>query len=139
VSLHDQVAEEARALVALDLEGLRAEWRRRYGAAPALRSSDLLRHILAWKIQADRLGGLNASLKRALKGTGSSGTKIERLGEGALISREWQGRRYDVKATAQGYVYEGRQYRSLSPIAREITGARWNGPRFFGLRGGAHG
>lgn len=139
MSLHDQVAKEARALVALDLEGLRAEWRRRYGAPPTLRSPDLLRHILAWKIQADRLGGLDAGLKRALKAQGSAKPKTERLGEGALISREWQGRRYDVRATADGYLYDGRPYRSLSQIARQITGVRWNGPRFFGLRNGADG
>lgn len=139
MSLQGHVAEEARALVALDLEGLRAEWRRRYGAPPTLRSPDLLRHILAWKIQADRLGGMDAALKRALKANGSTKSKTERLGEGAVISREWQGRRYDVRASADGYLYNGRQYRSLSEVAREITGARWNGPRFFGLRNSANG
>jgi hypothetical protein len=69
----------------------------------------------------------------AIKAKPSTKTKT-RLSEGARISREWQGRRYDVQATDEGYLFDGKRYRSLSHVARAITGVRWSGPRFFGLR-----
>ncbi|MET0183602.1 MAG: DUF2924 domain-containing protein, partial [Caulobacterales bacterium] len=55
------------------------------------------------------------------------------LEDGAVIIREWAGRSYEIAVSAKGYVYDGKTYRSLSAIARLITGARWSGPRFFGL------
>jgi hypothetical protein len=133
MSLEDRIAAQVRALEALNLEGLRAEWRRLYGPPLKLRSPDLLRRLLAWRIQADHLGGLSPTVLAALKAKTPSVTKT-RLSEGVRISREWQGRRYDVQATDDGYLFNGKPYRSLSEVARVITGVRWNGPRFFGLR-----
>lgn len=135
MSLERRVAEEVGALLAMDLEGLRAEWRRLYGPPPKLRSVDLLRRILAWKLQADRLGGIDRKLRKALAARPRKAPS-PRLSNGARISREWQGRRYDVEQTADGFAYQGKTYGSLSEVAREITGSRWNGPRFFGLRKG---
>ena len=53
---------------------------------------------------------------------------------GTVITREWQGRRHEVLVTAQGFEHQGEVHASLSEVARKITGVRWNGPRFFGLR-----
>ena len=115
----------------LDLEGLRAEWRRRYGAAPKLRSCDLLRRIIAWRVQAAALGGHALKTKQALrKGAGLRAN----LPSGARLTREWQGVAHDVEVVEGGYRYGDIVYASLSEVAREITGVRWNGPRFFGLR-----
>lgn len=136
MNLERRVAEEVEALLVMDLQGLRAEWRRLYGPPPKLRSVDLLRRILAWRLQADRLGGIDRELRKALAAKPLRKAKSPRLSNGARISREWQGRRYDVEQTADGFAYQGQTYGSLSEVARAITGVRWNGPRFFGLRKG---
>ena len=130
----ERITEEVRALEAMDLEGLRTVWRRLYGRPPKLRSTDLLRHILAWRMQAEVLGGLGPKVRQGLKRAGRGRAPRAGLAEGARISREWKGRRYDVETVESGFRFEGKTYGSLSEIAREITGARWNGPRFFGLR-----
>jgi hypothetical protein len=130
VSLEDDV----RGLEAMDLELLRAEWRARYGAPPGLRSVDLLRRLLAWRIQADAYGDLDTELRRRLRSTSTPRRLDQRVRPGARITREWQGRRCEVDVVHGGFVYAGIRYRSLSEVARVITGTRWNGPRFFGLR-----
>ena len=120
------------AIADMDLRGLRAEWERRYGAAPRHRSADLLRRVLAWRVQADLLGGFDAVTLRLI----SSDRKGLTLGAkpGMRLAREWAGRRHEVVVIESGVVYEGVTYGSLSEVARHITGMRWNGPRFFGLR-----
>jgi hypothetical protein len=120
------------ALESAALEELRAEWGRRYGAPPRLRSADLLRQILAWRIQAAEEGGLDKVSKRLL--CSDTRTGGAQLAPGTLIAREWQGVRHEVEATDDGFIHAGRRWKSLSEIARAITGTRWNGPRFFGLR-----
>jgi hypothetical protein len=127
------ITEEVQALARLDLEGLRAEWRGRYGVTPILRSHDLLRRNLAWRIQAEAYGGLDADLKEALlrKGRPTAGPALR---AGMRLAREWQGRRYEVEVENDGVLFQGERYESLSSVARAITGVRWNGPRFFGLR-----
>ena len=127
--------DEVRALEALSLELLRAEWRRRYGAPPGLRSVDLLRRLLAWRIQADAYGDLDADLRRRLRSVAAPRRLDQRVRPGARIAREWQGQRYEVEVVDGGFIHAGARYASLSQIARAITGTRWNGPRFFGLRG----
>lgn len=128
--------EQVRALEALDLEGLRAQWRLRYGAPPKLRSVDLLARLLAWRIQADQLGELSPDTRKQLRAAATPKPADVRVRPGARLVREWRGRRCEVAVEANGFVYEGRRYRSLSAIAREITGTRWNGPKFFGLKCG---
>ena len=130
MSLEDDV----RALEALGLEALRAEWRRRYSAPPGLRSVDLLRRLLAWRIQADAYGDLDGDVRRRLRAAAAPRRTDQRVRPGARIAREWQGRRYEVDVVEGGFVHGGVRYASLSQIARLITGTRWNGPRFFGLR-----
>jgi len=133
MSLDDQV----RALQAMDLEALRAEWRARFGAPPGLRSVDLLRRLLAWRLQVDVHGDLDADVRRKLRSRAIPRSTDRRVRPGARIAREWQGQRYEVEVVEGGFVYVGARYKSLSQIARAITGTRWNGPRFFGLRGEA--
>ena len=63
----------------------------------------------------------------------SAGRSTQRIRAGARLVREWNGRTHTVTVEEEGFIYAGRSYRSLTAIAREITGARWSGPRFFGL------
>lgn len=118
-----------------DLQELRQEWGRRYGAAPRLRSADLLRRILAWRMQAAAEGGLDRSTRGMLAGKAAGPENL--LSAGTVITREWKGERHDVEIAEGGFIYCGERWNSLSEVARAITGTRWNGPRFFGLREGA--
>ncbi len=127
------IVEEVRALERLDLEGLRAEWRRRYGPPPKLRSSDLLARLLAWRIQAEALGGLDAETRATLFRQ-SLPIATPRLSAGVQIVREWRGATYTVDVVQDGFRWKGQTYKSLSQVAQAITGVKWNGPRFFGLR-----
>jgi hypothetical protein len=129
----DRVTEEVRALEALDLHGLRDEWRKRYGTPPRMRSRELLARLLAWRIQSDAFGGLDAATIRLLTSDRPIHPKPS-LAPGTRLMREWQGRRHEVDVLEEGFRYSGADYRSLSQIARAITGTRWNGLRFFGLR-----
>ena len=129
----DRVTEEVRALEALDLHGLRGEWRKRYGQPPKMRSRELLARLLAWRIQADAFGGLDATTIRLLNADRLRPPKPS-LAPGTQLSRDWQGRRHQVDVLESGFRYAGSDYRSLSEVARTITGTRWNGLRFFGLR-----
>lgn len=129
----DCVTQEVRALEALDLHGLRDEWRKRYGEPPRMRSRELLARLLAWRIQADAFGGLDAPTIRLLKSERLLPPR-PRLAPGTRLARDWQGRRHEVDVLEKGFRYQDADYRSLSEIARAITGTRWNGLRFFGLR-----
>jgi hypothetical protein len=128
------VTEEVRALAGLDLAALRRVWRERIGPAPAMRSPDMLRLLLAWRIQVKAFGDLDAKIRRELRRSKPSPRPVGELPLGSSIVREWQGREHEVIAIEDGFAYGGARYRSLSEIARAITGVRWNGPRFFGLR-----
>ena len=131
----EEVTLIVRGFEVLDLEALRGEWRRRYGPAPKMRSVALLRYLLAWRVQSEVLGGLDRRLVREIIAAGRrKGPPRPRIQRGTRIAREWQGRMHEVEVVEDGYVHQGKRYRSLSAIARAITGTRWNGPRFFGLR-----
>lgn len=129
----DRITAEVRALETLDLRGLRDEWRRRYGDPPKLRSTGLLARLLAWRIQADAFGGLDAATIRKLT-TEQPPPPRHSHAPGTRICREWQGQRHEVEVLEKGFRYDGEEFQSLSEIARSITGTRWNGPKFFGLR-----
>lgn len=122
------------SLETMPLASLREEWRRRWGPPPAMRSVRLIRHLIAWRIQAARHGGLTADDRRRLKAT--SQPSLQALPHGSRVAREYRGVVHEVIAGRKGFRYREHDYRSLSAIAREITGVRWNGPRFFGLRQG---
>lgn len=128
----DDVTAQVRSLSGLGLAELRDEWRRLYGAPPKLRSVELLRRLLAWRIQADVAGGLDDAASAALKRKSSArgpGPAVR-----ATLAREWRGVRHEVEIVEGAVRYQGERYASLSQVARLITGSRWNGPRFFGLR-----
>lgn len=128
------VLEEVRALGRADLEDLREIWRNRIGAAPKLRSPDLLRRILAWRIQAQVYGSLSGETRRLLRKDGARAAANPSLRPGVRLVREWRGRTYEVEVIDGGFIYDGVRFKSLSQIATLIAGVRWNGPRFFGLR-----
>lgn len=126
------VTSAVAAIAVMPLAELRIEWERRYGAAPRHRSADLLRRVLAWRVQADAYGGLDATTKKLL----AREDLPLRIAPppGMRLAREWAGRTHEVIVIESGVVYEGKTWGSLSEVARHITGMRWNGPRFFGLR-----
>lgn len=127
-----RAASDVSALSAMSLAKLRSEWERRYGAAPRHRSAELLRRVLAWRIQADVHGGFDAPTRRML---GHEKGEVQMAATaGMRLAREWAGRRHEVVVVDGGVIYDGSTYGSLSEVARHITGQRWNGPRFFGLR-----
>ncbi len=125
------------ALRTLDLTGLRSAWPERFGTPPRLRSPDLLRRQLAWRLQVEAQGGLDVVTRTELAKPASSPSRSVQPVVGARLVREWQGQRHEVEITRDGVLYRGSAFASLSQVARAITGVRWNGPRFFGLRGGA--
>ena len=129
----DPVTLQVRALESLGLQELRAEWRRRLGPPPRLRSPEVLRRVLAWRIQVDAWGGLDDATRRKLRET-SSARRGPELSPGSQVTREWEGVVHAVQVVEGGFSYAGATYPSLSAVARVITGVRWNGPRFFGLR-----
>ncbi len=125
------------ALAGLDLRELRQVWAGRYGAPPPLRSPGFLRHLLAWRIQCGAEGGLDKQVLKVMTAPVAPKTRASAVREGSRLTREWQGRAYEVEAVEGGFLCDGASYASLSEVARAITGVRWNGPRFFGLRDGA--
>jgi Protein of unknown function (DUF2924) len=141
------LANEIARLRGLGVEKLRARWhtafRRR---APPHLPRHLLFHILAYRLQADRLGELDADSRRLLDRIGSRASdEIDRLvadlnrprtelKPGTLLTREWEGHPQRVMVLADGFSWNGTTYPSLSKLAFAMTGTRWNGPRFFGLR-----
>ena len=98
-------------------------------------SKSLMRRFLATDVQSRQFGGLPASLKKALSKPADRASRPRRLTlePGGRLLREWNGVTHVVEITQGGYVWQGQTHRSLSAIAREITGAHWSGPRFFGL------
>ena len=126
--------EEVGALERLDLFEMRALWAERFGAAPKFQSVELFRLMLAWRIQAAVLGGLDPPIRKALRRSGPVVAEGQELGTGATICRQWQGEEVVVQVRDDGFAWNGKTFRSLSAVATAITGSRWNGPKFFGLR-----
>ena len=135
VTLIDPAVEvEVERLARLDLHGAREAWPARLGPVPKLRSPDLLRRQLAWRLQVEAYGDLDA-VTRKLLAKPPAPTGGPRLEVGTRLVREWKGERHEVEVLEDGVLYRGERCASLSEAARTITGSRWNGPRFFGLRG----
>jgi len=143
-SIEDEIAH----LRDLDLKGLRARWQSVFQRPPP---SHLLRHllfaVLAFRIQADRHGDLDHETRKVLdrSNANESGSamadqlksldrKRTDLTPGTVLVREWDRQSHRVMVLADGYTWNGQTYVSLSKVAFAITGTRWNGPRFFGLR-----
>lgn len=127
---------------------LQSKWRRLFHSPPPRQiGRDSLELGLAWKLQERTLGGLNdatrrklAALAEPLRRTGTvAKPRTVTLKPGARLLRELNGETHVVLVLEKGFEWRGRRWRSLSVIAREITGARWSGPRFFGLKEGPNG
>ena len=124
------------------LPELRQIWRDRLGAEPPpLRSREIVRRMLAYRLQAAVHGDVSAAARRKLEAVRqryedrpAKPASGPRLRAGAKLLREWKGVTHEVWVTADGFMHDGQPYRSLSEVARAITGTRWNGPLFFGLR-----
>jgi hypothetical protein len=143
-SLNDEIAH----LRGLDLRGLRARWRSVFRrTAPPHLPRHLLFAILAYRLQADAFGDLAPETVRLLRqiATSNTATAAKRLTApfdrqrsglkpGTVLTREWNGQIRRVTVLDEGFAWEGKTYDSLSRVALAITGTRWNGPRFFGLR-----
>jgi hypothetical protein len=142
------VEDEIAHLRGLDLGGLRARWRSVFQrSAPAHLTRHLLFAVIAYRLQADRFGDLDQETKQVLdrtlaKETGpamsarlaSFDQKRTELSPGTVLVREWDRQSQRVMVMADGFAWNGQTYNSLSKAAFAITGTRWNGPRFFGLR-----
>ena len=141
----DAMEAEIARLRDCDLDGLKLRWRAEFGrTAPAL-SKILLLRLLAHRLQAQAFGDLSPATRRMLEGLASE-TSVEGdpvavplLGQGQLMPgtvliREHDGRQHHVMVAEGGFVWDGKTYPSMSKVAYAITGTKWNGPRFFGLR-----
>ncbi|MBB4051743.1 hypothetical protein GGR20_001385 [Devosia subaequoris] len=140
-------------LAELDINGLRVLWRKRLRTGPPDLPRSLLMRLLAYRLQAKVHGDLDRATQRYLEriqrenirerqeGTRKAKApptvppvRRRRLGPGTLLVREFGNDVHTVTVTTAGFIWQGAEYQSLSDIARRITGTRWNGPRFFGLR-----
>ena len=143
-SLEDEIAQ----LRDLDLHGLRARWNSVFRRHPPLHlPRHLLFAVLAYRLQADQLGDIAPDTARLLKQIGGSCTTLEvvhlasefdrrrtELKPGTVLVREWNSQPHRVMVMEKGFVWNDKTYDSLSNVAFAITGTKWNGPRFFGLR-----
>ena len=144
---HLHLATEIGGLADLDTDALRKRWTELYGMAPAPRvSKDVLIRGAAFRLQEEVHGALGKScgrrlqrLARELREKGSIPTSSgQAFKPGTKLIREWKGKVHEVIIVGDGYVWAGKHHRSLSQIARSITGTRWSGPRFFGLEAEKH-
>jgi hypothetical protein len=148
VTTETSIEDEIVHLRGLDLKGLRARWQSvLQRPAPGHLPRHLLFAIIAYRIQADRFGDLDHETRQLLDRTGAkeSGTamsarlvsfdqKRTELTPGTVLVRDWDRQSQRVMVMADGFAWNGQTYDSLSKVAFAITGTKWNGPRFFGLR-----
>jgi Protein of unknown function (DUF2924) len=139
-----KLASQLDQLRQLNAEELREQWQTLFGAdpPPKLRSS-LLAQAIAYRLQEKALGGLKPATLRLLERIADDATvrrqvsttpeKI-RVSTGTVLIREWHGTQHQVTVLKDGFLYRAKRFRSLSRIARAITGSRWSGPLFFGLK-----
>jgi hypothetical protein len=137
------LAAEIADLSKAGITNLRERWKSLYGKQPpvGLGRSFLIRAI-AYRLQEKVLGGLKPSTRRLLaRVAGEAAARsspwrppVRKAETGTILVREWQGNAHRVTMLGDGVSFNGKRYRSLSEVARAITGSRWSGPRFFGLR-----
>jgi Protein of unknown function (DUF2924) len=147
--LDASVFSMVEGLEGYDLNGLRRRWRAHLGGEPPAHLQRwLLMRVLAYRLQADAFGGLDKSIEPMLAFKKEHGAAIPfywrapqtrdgfRLKPGVLLAREWQGNLERVMVLDEGFAWNGQTFKSLSQVARVMTGTNWNGHRFFGLRQG---
>ena len=119
-------------LMELNRDDLLRKWQKIFDCpAPIWIQENLLREAIGWQMQAAKFGGLTATERRQLR-LGISYTPP--VNKGSRLIRVWQGETYQVTVLADGYLYADKKWRSLSAIAKAITGTSWSGPVFFGLK-----
>lgn len=136
------VEAEIKRLRFTPIVELRALWRAKFNTKPPEAfGPDLLRRSIAQKLQEAAYGGFDHATGRLLNQLIAQSAKTNgkivvprRIKPGAVLVREWKGKSHRITVLEDGFGFEGKPYDSLSEIARMITGTRWNGPRFFGLR-----
>ena len=134
------LAAELAALTTMDLEALRHLWRRRFRSQPPKVSAGLLRLALAYALQEKALGGLPKASRKQLEALSArpqttQPTRLRQPRPGMRLVRVWNNVAHVVTITEDGQIeWQGKHWHSLSEVARAITGTRWSGPRFFGLR-----
>ncbi len=137
------LSSELASIGAMSLEDLRAAWRAKLGTAPPrLRSIDLLARALAQELQIRALGDLPAPLRRRASDLARRFAEDPAfrpvagpaLKPGSSLIREWRGERHEIRVMEDGFSYRGEPIRSLSEAALKITGTKWNGLIFFGLK-----
>jgi hypothetical protein len=132
---------ELAALATMSPAQLRAEWRRVYRAAPPPFTPELLLRGIAYRLQERVHGGVSPKTVRAIRrlaeqtreGAGESAGKVN-VKPGTRLVRSWNGTTYSVLATDDGFMLDGKWFKSLSQVAQAITGVHWSGPRFFGVQ-----
>lgn len=137
--MQDQVV----AIADLSRANLIEQWVSAYGHSPPKGlSRRLLEYVAAYNLQSKAVGGLKPAARRKLRQlmrSDQAGESLisratsQRLPAGSRLVREWRGQTHTVDVLEKGFAFEGQHYSSLSRVARAITGARWSGPRFFGL------
>ena len=143
--VEQQMLAEIRGLASASIGDLKAKWAELTGRdPPRFAKRSLLTQLIAWEVQARTFGGLDATLRRRLQIIGSSVNKtVDKdkpppapllLRPGVTLVRSWKGTTHHVTVGEIGFVWQERTYKSLSVIAREITGTSWSGPVFFGLK-----
>jgi len=134
---------EIAGLLQLGIEKLRERWKAMYGKAPSREiGRSFLTRAIAYRLQERAYGRLKPSTRRLLarvaletaNGGSAKKPQIRKAQSGTILIREWQGKAHRVTVLDDGVSFNGKRYHSLSEVAREITGSRWSGPRFFGLR-----
>jgi hypothetical protein len=138
-----ELSERLKSLSGLDKPALCKLWSELFKErVPVGVRRELLVRILAYRLQEQAFGGLSPRTHRRLRqiaahiesGKANPTAEPQRIKAGTRLFREWQGKRHIVTANQTGYEYQGARYGSLSEIARDITGTRWSGPLFFGLK-----
>jgi Protein of unknown function (DUF2924) len=139
-----ELEDEVTRMRDLDLCSLRARWRSVFRRkAPHYLPRHLLYRMIAYRLQAECLGDLDRDTQRFLDrvaaGTESDklpppGHRYHALRPGTILVREWDGKSQRVTVLDEGFAWNGATYRSLTEVAFAITGTRWSGPRFFGIR-----
>ena len=133
-SIH-KLRETISAIELLDRAGCLDCWRKTFGRPPPkYLSPQFMKRVLIWETQSRLQGVLSAKTERRLKQIASGKAPSALVKPGSHLVREWNGRTYQVEVVDGGYMMDGKTWRSLSAIARHITGARWSGPRFFGVK-----
>ena len=138
--MNDDIVAKVAALPTLENDELKKLWRELFDESAPRKKRDYLIPRLAWRIQELAYGGISDEaqdrinrLVRSKEQIKPSSNRTRRPAVGTKLIREYQGVEHHVTVTRNGFEYQSRTYRSLSHVAREITGTRWSGPLFFGL------